>query len=187
MKKDDNCELLKKRIYDEYPNILERLAFRGVDIDDVADIASKVMIIAMRKHHQLRDHSKLVPWLRKIADNEARSYLKKKAKMWEREVSVVAAMENGEEIDIYDTLAAERTVEMIVCSVETRDMLMELLEDMSDKERTIFKLHNIDGYKLSEIAKYLGIKESTVRSIHSRTCKKLRKHGDKILGKEEWL
>lgn len=60
MEKD--YEELKMRIYAEYPRIMDRLAFRGVSVDDVADIASQVMIIAMRKKHQLRDTDKLTAW-----------------------------------------------------------------------------------------------------------------------------
>lgn len=185
MEIEKDYESLKKRIYDEYPNIMNRLALRGVDTDDVADIASKVMITAMRKRHQLRDADKLVPWLRKIADNEVRGYLRKKAKLWEREVTVISDMESGDEIDILETIAAEHTVEEIVCSIETKHMLMELIDYLNEKERVIFKMHNLDGYKLNEIARYLGLKESTVRSIHSRTSKKLKARAEKLWRKED--
>lgn len=184
MEKD--YEELKMRIYAEYPRIMDRLAFRGVSVDDVADIASQVMIIAMRKKHQLRDTDKLTALLGKIADHEAGRYLRKRAKLWEREVSMAAFMETGEEVDILETLAAEHTVEMVACSVEKRDMLMELVGCLNEKERVVFILHDIDGYKLREIAKYLGLKESTVRSIHSRTCHKLKHRAEELFRKEDY-
>lgn len=186
METEKDYESLKKRIYDEYPAVMDRLARRGVNTDDLEDIASNVMLLAMRKRHQLRDADKLAAWLGKIADNEARMYLRRKAKLWEREGSVISNMETGDEINVADTLAAEYTVEEIVCSIETKDELMELIDCLNEKERIIFKMHNVDSYKLNEIAKYLGLKESTVRSIHSRTCRKLRQRAEKILRKEDY-
>lgn len=186
MEIEKDYESLKKRIYDEYPAVMDRLAYRGVDAADLEDLASNVMILAMRKRHQLRDADKLAAWLGKITDNEARAYLRRKAKLWEREVSKISNVETGEELDAVDTLAAEYTVEEIVCSIETRDKLVELIDCLNEKERIIFKMHNVDSYKLNEIAKYLGLKESTVRSIHSRTCRKLRQRAEKILRKEDY-
>lgn len=186
METEKDYESLKKRIYDEYPAVIDRLAHRGVDSVDLEDIASNVMILAMRKRRQLRDADKLAAWLRKITDNEARAYLRRKARLWEREVSVISNMETGEEIDALDMLTAEYTVEEIVCSIEVRDKLMELIDCLNERESIIFNMHNVDGYKLNEIAKYLGLKESTVRSIHSRTCRKLKQRAKKILRKEDY-
>lgn len=181
----DHLEILKKRIYDQYQNIIKRLVIKGVDINDAPDVASQVTITAVNKRDQLRDPDKLVPWLMKIADNEANAYFKAQSRLWEREVSVVPDVEVGEEIDIYDTIADEDSrVEEIVMTAISKELLRDLLSCLNKKEYMIFKLHNVEGYKLLEISKAYNIKYDTVRSIHSRTCSKLKRRGEKLLRKE---
>lgn len=186
MDKDhEHLEILKKRIYDEYQTIIKRLVIKGVDIDDAPDVASQVTIIAVNKRAQLRDSDKLVPWLMKIADNEANAYFKAQSKLWEREVSIVPDTEVGEEIDVYETIADEDSmVEEIVMTAINNQMVWDLTSCLNKKEYMIFKLHNVEGYKLLEISERYSINYDTVRSIHSRTCKKLKRRGEKLFRKE---
>ncbi len=184
-KENDHLEILKQRIYDQYQNIIKRLVIKGVDMDDAPDVASQVMIIAVSKREQLREPDKLVPWLMKIADNEANAYFRVQARSWEREVSVIPDMEMGEEIDVYDTIADEDSkVEEIVMTAIRNELIWDLLSCLNKKEYMIFKLHNVEGYKLLEISKKYNINYDTVRSIHSRTCSKLKRRGEKLLRKE---
>lgn len=181
----EHLELLKRRIYDEYQTIIKRLITKGVDIDDAPDVASQVTITAVNKRDQLHDSDKLVPWLMKIADNEANAYFKAQTKLWEREISIIPDMEAGEEIDVYETIADEDApVEEIVMTAIKSQMVWDLTSCLNKKEYMIFKLHNVEGYKLLEISEKYNINYDTVRSIHSRTCKKLKRRGEKLFRKE---
>ncbi|MBO5711918.1 MAG: sigma-70 family RNA polymerase sigma factor [Acholeplasmatales bacterium] len=94
-------------------------------------------------------------------------------------------MELGEEIDVYDTIAdADSAVEEIVMTAIKNEMVRDLISCLNKKEYMIFKLHNVEGYKLIEISKEYNINYDTVRSIHSRTCKKLKRRGEKLFRKE---
>lgn len=186
MDKDhEHLELIKKRIYDEYQTIIKRLVIKGVDIDDAPDVAAQVTIRAVHKRSQLRELDKLLPWLMRIADNEAKAYFKRQARLWEREGAVIPDLELGEEVDVYDTIADEDSlVEEIVMTAIKNEMVRDLISCLNKREHMIFKLHNVEGYKLIEISKEYNINYDTVRSIHSRTCKKLKRRGEELFRKE---
>lgn len=179
-------DLLVERIYDQFDMVYEALIFKGMTRDDAHDVTQETLIKAVRKRRQLRDLDKLKPWLLKIADREAKHYLKKQTKRWDREVHTVTNVETGQEIDIFETVEDKETVEKIVCEAERRQKLQELINLLNKKERIIFVRHHFHGYRLKEIAEDLGIKETTVRSIHSRTCKKLPAMAEKLFRKEDY-
>lgn len=184
-KEQDRLELIKQRIYDEYKTIIDRLIIRHINEDDAPHVASKVTLIAVEKRNQLRDMDKLIPWLMAITDNVAKAYLKKQTKLWEREVSIFSDAETGEEINVYETIKDEDSlVEEIVMTAISNEMLWDLTACLSEKELLIFKLHNVDGYDLLEISKKYKINYNTVRSIHSRACRKLKRRGEKLFRKE---
>ncbi len=59
---------------------------------------------------------------------------------------------------------------------ETQDVA-ELLDQLSDQERTIFKRYYLEGHPLDEIAQQFNRKESWVYNKLSRGRKKLRQYG----------
>ena len=68
------------------------------------------------------------------------------------------------ERDILDTLVEKEAVEEVV----------QMLEEMDERYRTVIKLHLITGFSLKEISEIEGIEYSTVRSLYSRGIRKLR-------------
>ena len=177
---------LIERVYALHGDVVRKLMRKGVDISEAPDIAVGILLDAVEHIHQLKNPDKLEAWVMAIAENGANRYLRERAKRWEKEISTVSDMETGEEIDIYDILADEMTVEKILRHAENTAMLGELLSCLGEKERIIFLMRNLEGMKFKEIAKTLNLNENTVRSIHSRCCGKLRKQSDRIYGKEAY-
>lgn len=173
--KNNDFDHLIERIYDQYDDLVEMLVHRGLSMDDALDVTQEVLIKACNKIIQLRDPDKLRAWVRKIANREASKALKRLAAEREREVSYIANESTGEETDIYEIVPDEETVEDIVCRNEREERLLELIDSVGEEESAVFVLHNYNGYYLREIAGAMEVKESTVRSRHSRTRKKLQK------------
>lgn len=166
--------------------VVSKLVRRGVDMNEAPDLAVKILLDAVEAADQLRNTDKLEAWVMKIADNGVNKYLRSRAKRWEKEISSVSDMETGEEIDIYDMIADEMTVEKLINRAEKTEMLGTLMACLSDKERVVFMMHNLDGMKFREIAKLLDMNENTVRSIYRRCCRRLKAQADLIYGKEAY-
>lgn len=57
---------------------------------------------------------------------------------------------------------------------ETRAILMEAVERLSERDRTVIALYYYEGLKFTEIAKVLSISEGRVSQIHSEVLRSLR-------------
>lgn len=177
---------LIERIYARYDNVVRRISRRGVDEEDAPDLAVKLMLDAVSALHQLRDPDKLDAWLNTIVDRGVSKYFKEKFTAWEREVSAVMDYEAGEEIDIYEFVADETTVEELIRIAEKTDMICEVLSCLDDKEWNIFIMRNLEEFKFREIAEMLEINENTVKTVNRRSCVKLKKQAEKLFRKEDF-
>ena len=92
-------------------------------------------------------------WIRRIMVNESLMYLRSNKK-YQFEIS-------------YDQILYEPEPEQFRTDLETQDLL-KLIEKLPLGYRTVFNLYAIEGYSHAEIAKQLGITESTSKSQLSR-------------------
>lgn len=178
---------LIERIYDMHDKVVGKLVRKGIDRNEAPDLAVNILLDAVEAVDKLRDPEKLEAWVMVIAENNGNRYLRERAKHWEIEISSVTNIETGEEIDIYETMADEMTVEKILRHAERTSMLGELLGCLNDKERAIFFMHNLDEMTFREIAERLELNENTVRSIHSRCCRKLKSCAENLYGKTNYV
>lgn len=184
-KKENEYDHLLERIYDQYDPLVEMLVRKGLSMADAQDVTQEVLIKASRKIRQLRDPDKLKAWVRKIAERDANKALKKLNAEREMTTSYVVDEKTGAETDIYETIPHKETVEDVVCSKESKRKLYELIKSTGKDESEIFVLHNVGGYNLTEIADARDENQSTIRSKHSRTRKKLQKAVGEAIGKGE--
>jgi len=57
---------------------------------------------------------------------------------------------------------------------ETHAILVEAVESLSERERTVVALYYYEGLKFTEIAKILTLTEGRVSQIHSEVLRQLR-------------
>ncbi|MDD4584019.1 MAG: FliA/WhiG family RNA polymerase sigma factor, partial [Eubacteriales bacterium] len=57
---------------------------------------------------------------------------------------------------------------------ELKEMLIEAIEQLNEKERLVVSLYYYEGLKLREIAEILGVTESRVSQIHSASMIKMK-------------
>ena len=159
---------LIERIYDMHDKVVGKLVRKGIDRNEAPDLAVNILLDAVEAVDKLRDPEKLEAWVMVIAENNGNRYLRERAKHWEIEISSVT------------------NIEKILRHAERTSMLGELLGCLNDKERAIFFMHNLDEMTFREIAERLELNENTVRSIHSRCCRKLKSCAENLYGKEAY-
>ena len=175
-------EQVLKRLCEMFPYIVRLMKIMGVDENDVEDVAMEVFIDAFRGLHTLSGPEKIVPWLKVIAANRASKYFSKRAKR--KEISNMVKTEVGE-IDLFDTLVDEVTIEKILQDAERRDMVSAMINKLPDISRRVLRMRFWGDYKHSEIADILNINLNTEKSIYRRSLKRLTDNYLEILGKED--
>lgn len=171
---------LTNRIYEQYKIVENYLIRKGVDKADAPDFAAEIVIMAVESVHQLRDPDKLCAWVGTIAKNYAAKQLKEVKVKRHREVVCANNGDGSFGEDILQRIPGEWSVEKTILANEEKQMLAAALSSLSGIERAVFLMRNIGESKYSEIAGVLNINANTVKSIHFRSCKKLRKQCERM-------
>lgn len=124
------------------------------------DIVQDAMITAFRSQHQLRDNSKVFPWLVKIVINKCLTHRRRR---W-REV-------------IADLIPANETsdTEQIAMQNQENMRLYSAIMSLGQTYRMPIILFYFEGLSTQEIAEALEINPVTVRTRLNRGREKLRK------------
>ncbi len=156
---------------DEAFEILARKFFRPVyavvssflsSQEDIDDSAQDTFLRALDKIHSYDPKRPFSPWLYQVARNVARNRWKYVKKRQHR------ALDDAlEEIGRDDP---GRSVELS----ELRLRVSEAIDSLPERQRTAFKLHDIEGFKATEIAEMLGVSDGTVRANVHHARKELR-------------
>ncbi|MBW3659324.1 MAG: RNA polymerase sigma factor WhiG [Actinobacteria bacterium] len=92
---------------------------------------------------------------------------------------------DGDRISLVDTLQDANTVlpEESYDEIEMRDLLRQSITRLSDREQTVLTLYYFEGLTLAQIGDVLGVTESRVCQIHTKSVLSLRtKLAEKISG-----
>lgn len=151
----------QRDLYDRHVDRVYRVAFRFAGDDDAArDITQETFIRAFDRLGEFRHESSLGTWLHSIAVSIALGALRKRSKMDQRHVSLDVV----ENVGRYDNNA----------DVDLRERLYSAIDALPDGYRTVFLMYEIDGYSHQEIARTLGVAETTSKGQLFRARAKLR-------------
>jgi RNA polymerase sigma-70 factor (ECF subfamily) len=143
---------LDRRFADARPALV-RLCASLVGVDDSDDVVQDVYIVARRRIGQLHDPSALEGWLKRIAVNRCYDRHRRTKRLAERLPLLHRSHHraHGE-----------------------RDLgLLELVEQLPQRQRTVLVLYYAYGYGLHEIAELLSLTHVNVRSIIARARRSL--------------
>ena len=147
----------------------------SIPVEEIEDLVQEVFVVAYKDIHKLEKEEYLSAWIRGIARNKARKYWEteaRKGKIW--------SLDSEEGMAAFEAVrySGARTGRHSICETLAREeTLRELFIAMSafrEKELEIVLLRDLEGYSLKEISEKQGIKYATVRTVYSRTKKKLR-------------
>src|ERR1700674_1058578 len=145
--------------------------------NDAEDIAQQVFakVYFSIRHFDFR--SSLLTWIYKITVNECYDYLRKKRVrklVYESDFSEEDAlrMENSETATEHATPVDIRMAQ--------RDFLMKLLEKLSDDDRTLLLLKEVEGHSVEELSQMTGMNENTIKVKLFRARQKLLKAAQRL-------
>ena len=150
-----------RELYDANVDRIYRLAFRMAGEEDLArDFTQEAFIRAYQKLDQFRGDSSFSTWLHAIAVSVSLNGLRKVQRHRARERTLDEAPDLA--------LATSPTDP----AIKTR--LKEAIDGLPELYRTVFLMHDLEGYSHHEIAGALDVAEGTSKARLSRARAKLR-------------
>jgi RNA polymerase sigma-70 factor (ECF subfamily) len=151
----DAADTVRSDFDERFAGMRPRLIAIGISLagpDAAEDIVQDTYLRGRSRIGQLRDPSAFDAWLARIAVNACYNHRRGLRRL----VSDFSAFENRRS------------------STEARDVgLRELIERLPARDRTVVVLHYGHGYGLDEIAEFLDLTHTNVRSIVHRARKRL--------------
>jgi RNA polymerase sigma-70 factor (ECF subfamily) len=151
----------EREFYDAHVDRVYRLTYRLAGDDDLArDFTQETYIRAFERLGEFRGEAQLSTWLHAIAVSVALNGLRKVKRLHHRE----ATLEDG--LDVVET---GRQAEP-----DVKRRLAEAIDALPDGYRTVFVMHDVEGYTHEEIGAVLAIETGTSKAQLSRARAKLR-------------
>jgi RNA polymerase sigma-70 factor (ECF subfamily) len=151
----------ERELYETYVDRIFRLTFRLAGDDELArDFTQATFIRAFEKIGSFRGESSLSTWLHSIGVSVALNGLRKTKRMKTRE----APMEEGMTVGVIPVEAEP----------DLKERLAKAIDSLSDKYRTVFVMHDVEGYTHDEISGTLNIPIGTSKSHLFQARSKLR-------------
>ena len=145
--------------------------------NDAEDIAQQVFAKIYFSIKNFDFRSSLLTWIYKITVNECYDYLRKKRVrklVYESDFSEEDAlrMENSE--------TATEQATPVDTRLAQRDFLMKLLEKLSDDDRTLLMLKEVEGHSVEELSRMMDMNENTIKVKLFRARQKLLKAAHRL-------
>jgi RNA polymerase sigma-70 factor, ECF subfamily len=136
---------------------------------DAEDLTQEAFIHLFRKIDTFRGESAFTTWLHRLVVNVVLARLRKKSPV-EFSIDSDNRLE-GETSPLQQSLGA---MDETLISAIDRLMLKVAIAELPPGFRTVFVLHDVEGYEHSEIARLLGVSEGTSKSQLHRARGRLR-------------
>src|SRR3981081_4058320 len=127
--------------------------------NDVEDIAQQVFAKIYFSIRNFDFRSSLITWIYKITVNECFDYLRKKKV---RKLVYESDLSEDEARRVENTEPSVRQVPADV-NLALRDYIFKLLTKVSDEERNLLMLKEVEGHSVEELAEMTGMNENTIK------------------------
>ena len=172
-------EIAFREIVERYQNKVFSIIY-GIlrNHNDAEDIAQQVFAKIYFSIENFDFRSSLLTWIYKITVNECYDYLRKRRVrklVYESDFSEEDAllMENSE------TASDQRPA--VDSTLEQRDLLVKLLAKVSEEDRSLIILKEVQGHSVEELAQMTGMNENTIKVKLFRTRQKLLKAAQRLV------
>lgn len=138
---------------------------------DAEDVLQDTYIKAYRALPEFERRSSITTWLYRIAANEALMVIRKRKPIGQS----VEIDDDEEDVESLPEIVDWRGLpENELLSAETRKVLQDEIDRLSEPLRMVFILRDVEGFSGKETAEILGIKENAVKTRLVRARLKLR-------------
>ncbi len=155
-------------IYDHFKSSLYGVAFRYTRNHAVAeDLLQDIFVKVFSNLHTLDNDNTFVGWLYRVAVNTCLSYLRTHKRIYRKEVPL------GDVEGDMAHKASRRPEDMM------NKTLDEAIQGLSPRLKSVFMLHDIQGFKHQEVAQIMDCSVGTSKSQLFKARMKIRKHLEK--------
>ncbi len=145
--------------------VLRMLRFLGIPVQDREDVAQEIFVRIFRHLKGFRAGSEFGAWLYRLTVNAAHDYRSRAGRLGRGEAPWLEGDEREDPRPGPEESAHGR---------DLRLALGQALENLGQRERTIFVLREIEQLSSREVSRALGITTITVRRHLSRARRRLR-------------
>jgi len=145
--------------------------------NDVEDIAQQVFAKVYLSLKSFDFRSSLITWIYKITVNECFDYLRKRKV---RRLVYESDLSEDEVRRVENTEPATDRKAPADSSLAQRDYVLKLLTRVSEEERMLLILKEVEGFSVEELARKTGMNENTVKVKLFRARQKLVKAAQRL-------
>jgi RNA polymerase sigma-70 factor (ECF subfamily) len=157
-------------LFERYRQKIFRISFRFTrDYDDAMDLVQTTFIKVHRSLDSYRAESSFATWISRVATNCGIDLTRQRKR--QAKVNLDDAMELADEALLDAGQGGPRlSPSAEVSNAELGETIRKAVEDLSEKHRSVFVLHCVEGTPYKAIAEILGISIGTVMSrlFHAR-------------------
>jgi RNA polymerase sigma-70 factor (ECF subfamily) len=165
-----------EQIIREHERQVIKVAWRLLGtVEDAEDAAQEVFLRLFRYLHRVDAGKPLGAWLYRVTVNVCHD-LGRRRKRYRGQ-----SLEETEQVRQMPSRAPDANPSRIVAAREECRIIQEALATLSEKERTVVVLRDIEGLTTAAVAKILGSSETTVRSQISRARVKIKRYRERRL------
>ena len=162
----------ERELYEGHVDRVYRLAYRMAGDGVLAqDITQDTFIRAFDRIGEFRGESAFGTWLHAIGTTVALNTLRKVKRFRARET------------DLDQAGGVSSTVREV--DLDLKEKLQAAIDDLAEKYRTVFIMHDVEGFKHHEIAECLGMQVGTSKARLSRARARLRESLAEFV--QEWV
>ncbi|MEJ2539439.1 MAG: sigma-70 family RNA polymerase sigma factor [Gemmatimonadota bacterium] len=136
--------------------------------EDAEDAAQEAFMVALQRLEECRNPDRFGGWLMTIVRNRSRNLIRRESL---RETSALPETASSD-MPLPDRHTERR---------ELGEQLKEALDTLSDVQREVVLLHDLEGWRHREIAEQMGLPSGTVRSHLHFARKALRRRLDGVV------
>ncbi len=155
-------ETLYERHYRRVYSLCLRMLANATEAED---LSQEVFVQLFRKLGSFRGESQFTTWLHRLTVNQVLMHFRKKG------VKLEKTTEEGDELNDIVQMGTERPSSMPVVD---RIALDDAIAQLPPGYRSVFILHDVEGYEHEEVGKLLGVSVGTSKSQLHKARMKLR-------------
>ena len=127
--------------------------------EDVEDVGQEVFLRLYFSLDQLRTPEVFEPWLYRLTVNAAYDYLRRQRRRSEARMSDLSE----QQVLMADAAAGGRARDEEQRKTQTRELVQSLLSTVSEEDRILLILKEVEGLSLKELEKIYRIKENALK------------------------
>lgn len=146
--------------------------------NDAEDIAQQVFAKIYFSIGSFDFRSSLLTWIYKITVNECYDYLRKKRV---RKLVYESDFTEEDALRMMNTEPPVDQTRAVDAVLAQRDLVMKLLGRISEEERTLILLKEVEGHSVEELAQMTGLNQNTIKVKLFRARQKLLRAANRLM------